>query len=238
MELRSSKGQQRKCSSKNDMATQTSVYIWEVPEGQSLGLRSGSLDGEKRTQSLFTVQTIFCIYSVQGLLRQWDKWVRPQWPVAPMHVLTYTRAQGSLVFSSYLAMVSQAQLSGPLLRIQIFSSDSYVVKEGAAISITSLGHALSSSTTLGAQLPWFWLLHLSSMTFLLLPFLFIYLYPEFAHNQSTLWLLLMVNLLSLQMSILRCWGEKIFLQITKRVKTQCAQLLVLWILYLNRLDNY
>lgn len=145
---------------------------------------------------------------------------------------------GSLVSSSYLAMVSQAQLSGPLLRIQIFSSDSYVVKEGAAISITSLGHALSSSTTLGAQLPWFWLLHLSSMTFLLLPFLFIYLYPEFAHNQSTLWLLLMVNLLSLQMSILRCWGEKIFLQITKRVKTQCAQLLVLWILYLNRLDNY
>lgn len=135
----------------------------------------GSLDGEKQTQSLFTVQTIFCIYSGQGLLRQWDKWVRPQWPVAPMHVLAYTQAQGSLVSSSYLAMVNQAQLSDPLLRIQIFSSDSYVVKEGAAISITSLGHALSSSTTLGAQLPWFWLLHLSSMTFLLLPFLFIYL---------------------------------------------------------------
>lgn len=54
--------------------------------------------------------------------------------------------------------------------------DSYIVEEGAAIPITSLGHALSSFTALAAQLPWLLTLApFSSRTFLLLPFLFIYL---------------------------------------------------------------
>lgn len=133
------------------MATRTSVSIWDVPEGQSLGLRSRSLDGGKQIQSLFPVQTILCVYEEQGLLRQWDKWVRPQWPVAPVHVLVHTQAHRSLV--------SQAQLSDPLLRRRIFSSDSDIVEGGAATSVTSLGHALSSFTTAGAQLPRLWLLH-------------------------------------------------------------------------------